>query len=480
MRLPLVQPGAHDLAPGTRNERARSFRLLPTLTVSMSPYRFFLALSALLLLLAPLAQAQPLGQVDGIVAVVGSNVILRSDVEALALQLARGEAVTNPIRRQALDDLISQEVLVEHAKRDTTVIVTPDEVTETLDQRTEALVAQIGGEDKVLELYGKSLAQLREDFRKQVKNQLLAQTLQRRKYFQIRITPQEVREWFSAIPADSIPEVPDLVRVANIVQFPAVDQASRDEARAKIDAIRDSIATGTSTIETLAQQFSDDPGSATRGGRYASVNIRDLVPEFGAIAATLDPGQLSQVFETQFGYHVMRLNNRVGDVVDFNHVLIRIDQTRTDPTKALATLEMVRDSVLAGGSFALLAKEFSEDETSAARGGNVTIPQSGDRDLRYDALSPTWKQTLDTLEVGEISQPANVELLDGREAYQIVMLQRRTPAHPMTLADDYALIEEFALQDKRSRVMSEWIEELRSSVYVAIKDEALRPPDIAG
>lgn len=459
----------------------RAFRLSPTEHVLfMTPYRLLLALSAIVLF-APATAAQPVGQVDGIVAVVGSNVILRSDVEALALQLSRGGAVTDAVRRQALDDLITQEVLVEHAKRDTTVIVTPDEVTEALDQRTEALIAQVGGEEQVIQLYGKSVAQLREDFRKQVQNQLLAQTLQRRKYFQVRITPQEVREWFSAIPADSIPEVPNLVRVANIVQFPDVDQSARDEARATIDAIRDSIATGAETIENLAQRYSDDPGSATRGGRYASVNIRDLVPEFGAIAATLNPDELSQVFETQFGYHVMRLNNRVGDVVDFNHVLIRIDQSRTDPTEALATLEMVRDSVLTGGaSFALMAKEFSEDETSAARGGNVTVPQSGDRDLRYDALSPAWKQTLDTLEVGEISQPANVELLDGREAYQIVLLQRRTPAHPMTLADDYALIEEFALQDKRQQVMSEWVEELRESVYVAIKDESLRSPDIAG
>ncbi len=446
----------------------------------MPSYRFVLALSAVLLL-APATLAQPVGQVDGIVAVVGSNVILRSDVEALALQLARGNAVTDPIRRQALDDLISQEVLVEHAKRDTTITVTPDEVTEALDQRTEALVAQVGGEEKVMQLYGKSLAQLREDYRKQVQNQLLAQALQRRKYFQVRITPQEVREWFNAIPADSIPEVPNFVRVANIVQFPTVDQSARDEARATIDAIRDSIATGAATIEALAQRYSDDPGSANRGGRYASVNIRDLVPEFGAVAATLSPGELSQVFETQFGYHVMRLNNRLGDVVDFNHVLIRIDESRTDPTEAIATLEMVRDSVLTGGaSFALMAKEFSEDETSAARGGNVTVPQSGDRNLRYDALSPSWKQILDTLDVGELSQPANVELLDGRQAYQIVLLQRRVPAHPMTLADDYALIEEYALQDKRQRVMSAWIDELRASVYVAIKDEAFRSLEIAG
>ena len=414
-------------------------------------------------------------------AVVGSNVILRSDVEALALQAARGGPVTDAVRRRALDDLITQQVLVEHASRDTTVTVTPDEVNDALDQRTEALVQQVGGEEQVMQLYGKSLAQLREDYRNQVRDQLLAQTLQRRKYFQVRITPQETRQWFEAIPADSIPEVPELVRVAHIVRFPDVDQTAREEARAQIDAIRDSIATGAATIENLAQRYSDDPGSAQRGGRYQRVNIRDLVPEFGAVAARLEPGELSQVFETQFGYHVMRLNERLGDVVDFNHVLIRIDQTRTNPEEALATLEMVRDSVLTSdASFALLAKRFSEDETSAARGGNVTVPQTNDRDLRYEALNPSWHTTIDTLEAGEISKPAPVQLLDGRQAYHIVLLQKRTPAHEMTLTQDYPLIEEFALQDKRQRVMEEWVRELRESVYVAIKDESLRPPDIAG
>jgi peptidyl-prolyl cis-trans isomerase SurA len=442
--------------------------------------RFGLLLAFVALLL-PSVQAQPTGQVDGIVAVVGSNVILRSDVEALAYQMARGGAVTDAARRRALNDLITQQVLVEHAKRDTTVTITPDEVNEALDQRTDALVQQVGSEEDVMQLYGKSLAQIREDYRKQVRNQLLAQTLQRRKYFEVRITPQETRQWFEQIPADSIPEVPELVRLAHVVRFPEVDKSARTEARAQIDAIRDSIATGAATIENMAQRYSADPGSAQRGGRYQRVNIRDLVAEFGAVASRLEPGELSTVFETQFGFHVMRLNERLGDVVDFNHVLIRIDQSRTDPTEALATLEMVRDSVVTGGaSFALLAKEFSEDEVTAARGGNVVVPQTGDRDLRYEALNPTWHATIDTLTVGEISEPAPVELLDGRRAYHIVRLQKRTPAHVMALGQDYPLIEEFALQEKRQRVMDEWVRELRDSVYVSIKDEALRPPEIAG
>lgn len=443
------------------------------------PRYLLLPLAALALLAGP-AAAQPTGQLDGIVAVVGDNVVLRSDVEALALQFARGGTVTDEMRRAALNELINQNTLVAHAKRDTTITVSPDEVSEVLDQRTDALVQQLGGEDEVVALYGRSLAQIREDFRDTVRDQLLAQALQRRKYFEVRVTPQEVRQWFEAIPADSIPDVPALVRLAHIVRFPEINPEARSDAQQKIAAIRDSIVAGT-PIEELARRHSEDPGSAQRGGRYERVNVRDLVPEFGAVAATTAPGELSQVFETQFGFHVLRLNSRTGDVVDFNHVLVRVDASSTDPASALETLETLRDSVVTkGASFARLAKEYSEDPTTAARGGNVIVPQTGDRDLRLDALDASWRRTIDTLEVGEISHPTRATLLDGQQAYHVVMLQRRQEPHKLSLETDYTLIQDFALQDKRQRELEAWIRELRGSVYIAIKDESLRPADLPG
>ena len=441
--------------------------------------RLLLPLLALVLLTSA-GRAQQPGPLEGIVAVVGQNVILRSDVEALALQFARGGGVTDEMRRAALDDLISQNALVEHAKRDTTITVSPDEVNDVLDQRTQQLVQQLGSEDAVVSLYGRSLPQIREDFREPVRDQLLAQALQRRKYFEIRITPQEVRAWFEAIPADSIPDVPALVRLAHIVQFPEVNAEARAAAEAKVAAIRDSIEAGV-PIEDLARRHSEDPGSAQRGGRYERVNVRDLVPEFGAVAATTAPGELSQVFETQFGYHVLRLNSRTGDVVDFNHVLVRVDETSLDPGPAIETLEALRDSVVTdSASFARIAKEFSEEEVSAARGGNVVIPQSGERDLRLDALEAGWRQAVDTLEIGEVSHPAPATLLDGRQAYHILTVQRRTEPHRLSLQTDYALIEEYALQDKRQRELEAWLRQLRDDVYIAVKDESLRPASLAG
>lgn len=432
--------------------------------------------------LAPGAQAQSEAQrLDGLVAIVGNEPILYSDVEAMALAMARrGGGVTLELRRAALEELITHNMVAEQAARDTLVVVREDEVSQALERRTQELIRQLGSAEAVERLYGRSLAQLREDNRREVRRQLMAQALQRRVVQNVRITPREVREWFEQIPVDERPEIPEMVRLAHIVRFPAIEQEARDEARARLESIRERILAGEATIEEMAERYSDDPGSRGTGGRYAGINVHDLVPEFGAVASTLQPGALSHVFETQFGFHFLRLNERRGDLLDFNHVLISIDQERTDPTEALRVLRMVRDSVVVhGASFARLAREFSEESGSAVRGGNIVVPQSGERDLRFEALSPEWRRTIDELEVGEISEPRLATLLDGRQAYHIVKLQRRVPAHTMSLDTSWALIEDFALQAKRQRVFEEWLAGLRDQVVVICHDEVLCPPEYA-
>ena len=441
-------------------------------------------LRALLVLLAALVGAPASAQVpngtvlDEIVAVVGEEPILASEVNAVAAgALQQGQTMTDDLWSRALDELIHQKVLVARAQQDTTVVVTDDQVNQQLDQRVNALARQLGGSAQLEAYYGRTIDEIKQLFRDDVRQQLLAQQYQGRRLRDVTVTPSEVRAWFATIPESEVPEVPELVRVAHVVKTPEPDPAARAEARRLAEALRDSIAAGQATIEELARRHTDDRGSANTGGLYERFNIRDLVPEFGLVAATMEPGELSQVFESQFGFHVMRLNARQGDVISFNHILIQVDDSNVDADGAIAELTAIRDSVLTLGlPFELAAKRNSDDPFSAAQGGYLADPRSGERDLRLEALGALWQATIDTMEVGEISQPAEVQLLDGTNAWHIVLLQRRTPPHRLSLETDYALLSQYALQDKRQRVLDEWLADLRRTVYVEVKTDRYVEP----
>ena len=426
-------------------------------------------------LFASTSSAQTDGMVlDEVVAVVGGEAVLNSEVEAYARQFAQQNVFGDAAYRRALDDLIAQKVLLAHAQRDTTLNVTNESVDDALNRRIAQLSQQVGGDEQVEAVYGKPIAEIRQDFRGEIRKQILVQQFQGRRARQIRVTPSEVRAFFETIPVADRPQVPDLVRVSHVVRKPVLDPAARDDARSLATALRDSVLAGDLAFEDAATRYTADPGSKDRGGRYAGINVRELVPEFGAVAQTLEPGAVSGVFETGFGFHFMRLNERRGDVIDFNHVLLRIDDTRVDADAALSMLQTLRDSVVTHGvPFGQIAKRHSEDPASAPRGGALADAQGG-RDLPAADLGPLWQPTLDTLEVGEVSMPTEVRLLDGSRAFHIVLLQRHTPSHPLDPQTDYALLSEYALQEKRGRELDLWVQKLRESVYVDIRTDRYR------
>lgn len=417
------------------------------------------------------ATAQENQIIDEIVAVVDDDIILRSDVNALVASVVQqqGAPFTSALWLQALEEMIDQKVVLTYARKDTNVTVSTEQVDQELDSRVGALSAQAGGEQRLEEFYGKSILQIKDDLRERLREQMLAQEYQRQQLSGIKITPSEVQRWFSQFPTDSLPDIPLTVRVSHIVRFPQVDPVARTEAIDIINVLRDSVLAGAS-FEDLARQFSDDPGSAPNGGRYESMRLSELVPEFGAVASNLERGSISQVFETAFGFHFMRLNNRVGDVIDVNHILISVSDARVLPENAIAYLTAVKDTLTRYPvSFELMAKRHSEDSQSATRGGQVIEPRSGDRDLPLEALGPTWVSTLGRLGVGEISEPVETQLLDGRKAYHLVRLDRRTPAHKMNLEQDYERIEQYALSAKQSGKRAEWLNRLRRNVFISVR-----------
>ena len=443
---------------------------LPSSLIASRLVHWLVGSAAGLFLLAPLGHAQVNSGtiLDRVVAVVEGEPVLLSEVDALAA--STGTAVNDSIWSRALDEVIAQKVLIARAEADTTLNVSEDMVTQQVETRVAELTRRAGGETELTTYYGKPIDEIKTFLRDDVRRQILAQQYQGRKLREVTIAPSEVRAWFASIPSDEIPEVPELVRVAHIVKRPLPDPAAQQAARAFADALRDSILADDLTIEEAARRHSADPGSAARGGAYASVNTRDLVPEFGIVAASLEAGALSQVFETPFGYHVMRLNERKGDVVSFNHVLIQADETNVDTTAAIAALEAIRDSVVTlNMPFELAAKRNSDDPLTAAQGGYLSDTRTGERNLQLALLGPLWQATIDTLDVDQVSEPTEVELADGSRAWHLVLVQRRTPAHVLSIETDYAILSEYALRDKHLRVMEDWLDDLRRTAYVEVK-----------
>ena len=413
--------------------------------------------------------------IDEIAAVVGQHIVLKSEVDAVLLQLIQQRQATysDEVWLAALNQMVDQRVLSVHAERDTNIVVTDEEMEQVLNQRLDQITAQVGGEDQVAQLYGKSILEIKEDFRDEMEDQLLSEKIQQQKLGSIKVTPTEVKDWFSKFPTDSLPEIPEVVRVAHIVEYPELDEGAKSYAFEVITAIRDRVVSGEATIEEMAEQFTDDQGSQNTGGRYESSRLGELVPEFSAVASRSPIGEYSQIFESPFGYHFMRINERRGDIVDFNHILIQIDEDNADPTEAIRFLNTIKDSIETHNMpFALMARRHSKEEQSKRIGGRVIDPRSGERDLVLDALGSQWRQTLDTIEEGDISEPREVALLDGKRAYHVVLLQKRTPAHEVDLQTDYQRIEQLALQDKQNRILEEWLGELRQSVFIEFRGKA--------
>ena len=442
-----------------------------------------LALAVLVAASSAAAVAQPVPpgtRLDGIAAVVGDQVVLYSEVDALAGQLAQGQPVTDDLWSRALDRLVGQRVVIAKARQDTTLSVTEANVTRAASEQVARLAQQAGGDAQLEAAYGRTVGEIEASLRDDVRDEILLQRFQARRMQEVTVTPGEVQAWFAQIPEAERPEVPELVRVAHIVQVPEPDEAARVERRAFLGTLRDSILAGDATIEELADRYSTDPGNTGRGGvknggLYTGLRLSELVPRFQAALSALTPGEYSQVVETRFGYHVIRLNELEGDRISFNHILLDVPTGEREAEQARETLAVLRDSVAAGVPFEAVARRNSEDPYSAQRGGFVSDPESGQRDLNVAGLGAQWKATLDTLEVGEVSEPGAVRLLDGTDAYHVVLLQKRTPAHTLSVADDYALLSQYALQDKRLQVQQEWVDDLRREVYVDVRAERYEP-----
>lgn len=394
--------------------------------------------------------------VDGIVAVVGKEIITRSEVDEQVrlVALQNGLDASKPeLRQQVLDALITDKLILAQAAIDS-VDVTEDEVTQALDQQIQNLVRQAGSESRLEQYYGMPISRIKREYRDEMRKALLIDRVRRSHEANLTVTPREVEEFYKTY-QDSLPPVPEEVELSNIFIVPKPDSALEAATRAKLQAIRDSIIAG-GDFADFARRYSKDV-SAGRGGELPPAKRGELLRDFEEVAFSLRQGQVSQVFKTELGYHLIKLIERRGDEVRVRQILLPLEKGASSDSAAVRKLRELRARVLAGESFADLARKYSEDEETKMLGGDLG-------QVATDQLKADFKEVVAGLKDGEISEPHRVTV--GKSyGYQIVWLRKRVPAHAMTLTEDYRRVEQLALLYKRNRENDRWIQELKKSIY---------------
>ena len=424
---------------------------------------------------AQLGISRPRGQelVDGIAVKVDNQIVLRSDVDNIMAQemaRAQGKPLPPDLRCKILQSLVLTRLMLARAEVDS-VTVTDQVVNSELDRRMAYFVQQVGSEKKLEEMYNKSIRALKDDLRGQVHDQLVQQKMQEQIAGKVTVTPREVKEYFDKVPKDSIPYFSTEVEVGQIVIPAQVNDAAKQAAIVKLNELRARILAG-EKFETLAKEYSQDPGSAVEGGYLGFFGRGELVPPYEAAARKLEPGQLSPVVESQFGFHLIQLIERKGEKYSTRHILLKPETGTTDVSASATKLARIRRQILSDSiSFAKAAKEYSEDKATNSNGGLLANRQDGGSRLPIDKLDPAIFFTIDTMKVGHITPPMPYRTDDGKDAMRILYLKSNTAPHQANITDDYQKISQAALAQKKNKALDEWYEKNRSTVYLEVAPE---------
>ncbi|NDD50698.1 MAG: peptidylprolyl isomerase [Flavobacteriia bacterium] len=420
------------------------------------------ALALLLLALPAFAQPIPV-KVDGVVAQVGKEIILSSDIAMQKEALAReGQTLTDC---QMIRELLLEKLLIHHAAIDS-VIVAEEEVDENIDRRIEQLVGQIGTERRLEEYYGKTILEIKEEMRPLMKNQMTAQRMQMTITETIDVTPKEVEDAVAKIPLDSLPLIGTEVEIAQVTIVPKVSEQSEKDAIDRLNQLRDRILNG-SSFATMAILYSEDPGSNRNGGEYKGIKRGVFVKEFEAIAFNLRPGEISKPFKTEFGYHIVQLQTKRGEELDLRHILIKPKVEQKDLDDAKALLDSLRGAILAGSiSFEDVAEAYSADEESKLNGGVMMNPMTTDVRWNVENLDRGIFYSIENLQPGGISEAALVRKPDGTEIFRILQLRDRVAPHRANLTQDFSLLKNYVQNQRKQDKMLQWVADKKAETYI--------------
>ncbi|HOZ68671.1 MAG TPA: peptidylprolyl isomerase [Chitinophagaceae bacterium] len=424
----------------------------------------------LLLTFVGVAQGQPKKVIaDKISGIVGDKIILYSDIRnSLADIIRQGGQVPENAECMLMEQAIISKMLMLQAQKDS-LPVTDEEVEADLDNRIRTYINQFGSQEALEEVAGKTIYQIKDDARESVKEQKLAQAMQRKIVDNVRITPIEVKAYFEKIPKDSLPFYETELEIGQIVLYPKASRDLEQYIAGEMNNYKKQIETKITDFCRLAKQVSEDPGSKDRCGQY-QINRTEKTwdPVFLSTAFRMKEGEISSPVKSKFGFHIIQMVQRNGDDAIVRHILRIPPVTEEEINQAKGKLDTIRSKIIAGTlGFNEAATKYSDDEAAKYTGPFITN-REGSPFVTIDMLDKEMVAMLAKMKVGEFSQPTPFESEQGKKGVRIVYLKSKSEPHRMNLKDDYSKISTFALEEKKSQTLDKWIKNKLPTYYVMI------------
>lgn len=421
-----------------------------------------------------LVQAQP-RVLDKIAAQIGDNIILLSDLKVQEMQAKEANvAIDSSFSCRMLEELMIEQVLVNQAKLDS-VIISDEQVDADMENRLRLIQQQMGGRQKLEEFYGMTYSEIKDKFRESIRSKMLADEMRNTITGVLSVTPKEVSSFFNSLPADSIPFINMQLGFQQIVIYPEITKADKKTAYEKLEGLRNEIVVSGKSFESIARLYSMDPGSAPMGGKIAATKGM-MVPQFESTVFKLKPNEVSEIIETEFGYHIIKLLSRAGEDFVCLHVLIRPEFSIQAVNRASQRMDscyrMLKMNEL---TWEQAVSRFSNDAGTKQNKGIITNPKNASQMWDMSDLNEIDQQIYlltDAMEEGDITQPnLYMDFMTREQGIRIVRLMKRIPAHKANLSEDYALIKQAAENDKRTRILKEWVDAKLGNAYIRIDAE---------
>lgn len=414
-------------------------------------------------------------KLDGIAAVVGDYVILESDIDKTLIDLRNQGASTEDVTRCGLLGKLMEDRLYAHQAVQDSLLVSDDMVNAQSDRQIQQLTQQIGSVEKMLSYYKKpDMESFREELFEINKLRMLSEKMQGKIVEEIEVTPEEVRQFFNKIPEDERPVFGAELEIAQIVKQPEAPEEEKQKVINQLKEIRQDVLENDASFNVKAILYSQDPGSKSKGGFYSMTKETPFVKEFKDVAFSLREGEISEPFETSFGYHIIYIEKIRGQELDLRHILMTPEIPQSAIDKATKELDSIRQQVLEGKyTFAEAALNFSDEKETKFDGGLLRNPVNFDSRFELTKMDPTLYNQVRNLKDGEISRPIREDdQRGGAPKFKIMKISNRYDEHEADFAKDYMKIQELALREKQFNAIKEWMEEHIDDTYIHVDPES--------